>query len=142
MLFISILGSGAMVGWNDPGHPYKLYEYYAELYFDVQVTEMDTEGNTLTPPTHYMVKAGENFTIPMGTHEGYTLKEIWNGDQAACISHNTAIVVLYERVIPDGIEGVESGRAKQAIYDLSGRRVNRLSHQGIYIIDGQKVYVK
>ena len=136
------LGSGAMVGWNDPGHPYKLYEYYAELYFDVQVTEMDTEGNTLTPPTHYMVKAGENFTIPMGTHEGYTIKEIWNGDQAACISHNTAIVVLYERVIPDGIEGVESGRAKQAIYDLSGRRVNRLSHQGIYIIDGQKVYVK
>jgi hypothetical protein len=31
---------------------------------------------------------------------------------------------------------------KSGIYDPSGRRVDRIVHPGVYIIDGQKVLVK
>lgn len=44
----------------------------------------------------------------------------------------------------DGIENVtvsQSGKQQQAIYDLSGRRVQK-AVKGLYIINGKKVYVK
>ena len=136
------LGSGAMVGWNDPGHPYKVYEYYADPYFEVLVTEKDSEGNVLEEATRYMVKAGESFTIPVGTHEGYEFQEITGAEGAEAVADNMNIVVVYTKLVPDGIAGVESGKAAQAVYDFSGRRVNRPGHHGIYIVDGRKVYVK
>ena len=41
-----------------------------------------------------------------------------------------------------GIEQIEAGAdAKNAIYDLSGRRVNKAA-KGIYILNGKKVLVK
>ena len=44
-------------------------------------------------------------------------------------------------VIADGIDEVktENGERKTKIYDLSGRRVNKVSHKGIYVVDGKKI---
>jgi hypothetical protein len=41
----------------------------------------------------------------------------------------------------DGIENVVLGQNANEIYDLSGRRVQKTT-KGLYIINGQKVYVK
>ena len=40
-----------------------------------------------------------------------------------------------------GIEGVATEKANKEIFDLSGRRVQNPT-SGLYIINGQKVYVK
>ena len=44
-------------------------------------------------------------------------------------------------VIADGIDEVkgENGKVKTSSYDLSGRRVNKVSHKGIYVVDGKKI---
>ncbi|MGN0086956.1 MAG: beta-N-acetylhexosaminidase [Alloprevotella sp.] len=136
------LASGAMVGWNDPGHPYKAFEYYAQPYFEVLVAEVDTDGNVLSATTRQMVKAGETFTLSMGTHEGYSFKEIQGGEGLASVSDNLDIKVVFQSNSTTGIEAVENAGIRPAVYDLSGRRVGALRTGGIYIVDGQKVYVK
>jgi hypothetical protein len=44
-------------------------------------------------------------------------------------------------VIADGIDEVkgENGKVKTSSYDLSGRRVDKVSHKGIYVVDGKKI---
>jgi len=39
-------------------------------------------------------------------------------------------------------DGSRTAPRPAAIYDLMGRRVERVTSAGIYIIDGKKVYVK
>ena len=41
-----------------------------------------------------------------------------------------------------GIENVTVEESAQGIYDLSGRRIERISAAGIYIVNGKKVLVK
>ena len=43
---------------------------------------------------------------------------------------------------PTAIEGVEAEVENNAIYDLSGRKIETITKGGIYIIGGKKVYVK
>ena len=45
-------------------------------------------------------------------------------------------------VEPTAIEGVEAEVENNAIYDLSGRKIETITKGGIYIIGGKKVYVK
>lgn len=44
-------------------------------------------------------------------------------------------------VIADGIDEVktENGKRETEIYDLSGRRVDKVSHKGIYVVNGKKI---
>jgi hypothetical protein len=35
-------------------------------------------------------------------------------------------------------KGLKS-KVKTSSYDLSGRRVNKVSHKGIYVVDGKKI---
>lgn len=42
----------------------------------------------------------------------------------------------------DGINKLEMNEGETAIYDLSGRRVNRIVTSGIYIINGKKVMIR
>ena len=44
--------------------------------------------------------------------------------------------------VTTGIEGIEvNDGGKTAIYDLSGRRVSRMT-KGLYIVNGKKVFIK
>lgn len=136
------LADGSLVGWNDPGHPYKIYEYFVQPYFTVAVQAVDTEGKVLDTTPASLVKAGDAFTINTQLYEGYTLKEIQGEEAAKAVADHLVIKVVYEKENPSGIDEVTVEKQHQGIFDLSGRKLQRISHKGIYIINGQKVMVK
>lgn len=136
------LASGALVGWNDPGHPYMIYEYFAQPYFLVTVEFVDTEGKTLKEPQSDLVKAGEAFTLTTSPIEGYTLKTVEGGEELKAVGDHLKVKVVYESELVSGIDEVKEQQQKEGIYDLSGRRLQRISHKGIYIINGQKVLIR
>ena len=50
--------------------------------------------------------------------------------------------VLEEAAVPTGIDAVGVGKAKEIIYDLTGRKIDAVTAKGIYIVNGKKVLVK
>ena len=136
------LASGALVGWNAPGHPYKVYEYFVEPYYSVLVNEVDTEGKVLAT-TKYPVKAGSAFTLQVNDRAGYVIDKVEGAESLTCVENHLQVTVTYmdEKLV--GINTVlDDARAKGGIYDPSGRRVHHIAHPGVYIISGQKVFVK
>ncbi len=136
--------NGQMVGWDAPGHPHLVYEYYVEPYFEVKIQYVNTEGKTLSPQTSTLVKAGSAYTLVTPTIQDYILKEVENNEGLGEVSDNITVKVIYETDPMSGIGTTEADKAEKGngIYDLSGRRLNRITGQGIYIINGQKVLVK
>lgn len=63
-----------------------------------------------------------------------------NLSQLSPLSANVEITLIYEPV-NTGISHISDATAPKGIYDLSGRRQKRAA-QGIYIIDGQKTFVR
>ncbi|MBQ5663041.1 MAG: hypothetical protein IIV19_01260, partial [Bacteroidaceae bacterium] len=61
----------------------------------------------------------------------------------AFIDNFTAIIAKVRAgyTIPTGINGVISDEEDAVIYDSRGRRVNKITSPGIYIIDGKKMYI-
>lgn len=55
-------------------------------------------------------------------------------------SHVT-VTVVYKKEVPEGIALPTVGEKANVIYDLSGRRLQRIAGAGIYIIDGRKIYI-
>jgi hypothetical protein len=136
------LASGALVGWNAPGHPYKVYQYFVEPYFTVLVDEVDTEGRVLAS-TKYPVKAGSAFALQASDRAGYVIDKIEGAESLACVESHLKVTVTYmdEKLV--GITPIVGDEhTKSGIYDPSGRRVDRIVHPGVYIISGQKVFVK
>ena len=138
------LANGALVGWNDPGHPYKVFEYFVEPYFDVIIQYVDENDVAVAAQTKAMVKAGEAYVLNAPTIDNYTLQQIEGADALTAVADNVTVKVVYKKNVVDGIGDVLSeGKAGQTIIvDLSGRRVKGVSKGGIYIINGQKVLVK
>ena len=62
----------------------------------------------------------------------------------ALIDNLTAIIATVKAgyTIPTGINGVIFDDKNAVIYDSRGRRIDRITSSGIYIVDGKKVYVK
>ena len=137
------LAAGALVGYNDPGHPYRIYEYYAQPYFSVTVNAVDEKTSAALATTAEWVKAGETYTLVAPTIEGYFLKSTEGDEGLSAVDDNTVVTLTYA-TNDTGIEKVESGNADApaAIYDLSGRRLGGISRSGIYIVNGRKVLVK
>ncbi|MBO7290112.1 MAG: Ig-like domain-containing protein, partial [Bacteroidaceae bacterium] len=44
--------------------------------------------------------------------------------------------------VPEGIEGIGAENETKTIYDLTGRKIEKITEGGIYIVNGKKVYVK
>lgn len=137
------LANGNLVGWNAPGHPYVIYDYFADLYFSVTVRTVDTDDNVLAAETKPLVKAGSTYTPVVPVIDGYVLKEVQGGGEAlAAVGGNLTVSIVFEKEIPDGIGSVATDKASGDIYDLAGRRLTRVSGRGIYIVSGQKVMVR
>ena len=136
------LGNGALVGWNDPGHPYQIFKYFAQPYFKVTIQTVDTEGKVLVPQTETLVKAGDSYTLTTETIEGYSLKSIEGAVGLESIAEHKIIKVVYEDDSQTGIEEIRPDRKTEGIFDLSGRKLQRISHKGLYIVNGQKMMVK
>lgn len=133
--------AGSFTGWHTYGHPYKIYEYYAQPYFEVTVRATDTTGHELSTASA-LVKAGEPYTLTVPAIEGYTMQRVENADALEAVAGHVTVDVVYARDTPEGIAPIEGASKHNAIFDLSGRRLNRISGRGIYIVDGKKVYVR
>lgn len=136
------LENGNLVGWNAPGHPYIIYEYFVQPYFEVLTEAVDTKGNILGSDKA-LVKAGSSYTLTTGLYEGYKLKEVQGDEGLTSVGRNMKVTVVYESEQTGiGQTGTEAGHKPSSIYDLSGRRVSHVSKSGIYIINGHKVLVR
>ena len=136
------LGNGALVGWNDPGHPYRIYEYFVQPYFKVSITAVDTQGKVLIPTMETILKAGDTYTLVTEAIEGYTLKNIQGDEALNAVGDNVEVKVIYEDNDLVGIKDIQQDKTAEDIYDLSGRHLQCISHKGIYIVNGRKILVK
>lgn len=133
--------NGNLVGWSGNGHPYILYEYYVQPYFTVEVECVDKTTSKVLASTKKLVKAGDDFTLETDAIDGFNLKEIQGADKLTSVGENVKVTILY---IATGIRGIEEseGKANSAIHDLSGRKLDKISKPGLYIVNGRKVMVK
>ena len=65
-------------------------------------------------------------------------------EQIAAINELIVIrfIEVYENGAPVGIKAIATEGEKADIYDLSGRKVEKVQRGGIYIINGKKVSMK
>ncbi len=84
-----------------------------------------------------------NFTITPESDDRYTRTfEGWDGEKYDTMPAHD---VTYEAIISvvDGIGEVVNGKSSDGkYYDLSGRRVQRITKAGIYIVNGKRIFVK
>ena len=91
--------------------------------------------------------AGNIYTLQPATQDATALTfclytgETLKGCKAYLPAANAVKGIRYNTGETTGIEGVATEKANKEIFDLSGRRVQNPT-SGLYIINGQKVYVK
>ena len=139
------LESGALVGWNGgTGHPIRISTFFALPMFTASVVCKDADGNVLSQ-SEELLEAGSTYTLVVPTIEGYTMSKV-EGDEdfTGTLDKKLTVVVTYTKNVADGIGEIttHTSAKQQGIYDLQGRRLQRVQQQGIYIINGKKVLVK
>ena len=118
-----------------------IYSYKPHPYFEVAYKCVDEEGNELESGVRY-VKGGDMFSMLTPIFNGYAFKESDAvQEELAHVNKNIEFTLTYTNNAT-GVEEVkaESGKMK-AIYDLQGRKVTAPT-KGIYIKDGNKIFVK
>ena len=85
-----------------------------------------------------------NSTLPqLATIEGY--QTIWrtspDGEEVTEITADSTLYVEYRKT-DTGIGQPTTGNEQSTIYDLLGRRVQKITGAGIYIINGKRYYLK
>lgn len=136
------LENGALVGWNGgTGHPIAIYAFTARPMYSVSIVCKDTEGTQLST-TEKLYDAGDAYTLIAPIITNYTLKTATEPEGFdGTIGSSLTFELTYEKLV-DGISTVTTDNAATGIYDLSGRRVARITRAGLYIINGKKVLVK
>ena len=129
----------------------EMHHYYIKNYNGLYISDYTLNGNTLcngnSQSTATVFKANylDDGRIYFTTkNEGAYLT--LNSDYKVVCSTEFIDSSLWTivRVTANntGIEEVETGNAEErTIYDLTGRRIERITAPGIYIIDGKKVMV-
>ena len=132
-----------MVGWDvAPGHPIEIYEFLGQPFYLVTIISVDTNGNILATEQKYALP-GETFIVGMTYRPGYSIVGVEGLDALKNISGDADVTITYLSDEESAISEITAPQAgSQAIYDLNGRRLNRISAPGIYIINGQKVLVQ
>ncbi len=137
--------SGDLVGWDSgTGHPIRISTFYAQPMYTVSVVCLDEDEKTLSE-TSVLLNAGSLYTLTIPTIDGYTLTSITDNEGYQGIVEGYVTVKANYKKVVDGISNAEIAKptsTKQGIYDLSGRRIQRVARPGIYIVNGQKTLVK
>lgn len=136
------IADGSLVGWTSPGHPYLMFEYYVAPYFEITLNSV-TEADSLLATATELVEGGTSYTPYAESIDGYEFVSFDADGDLDCVSDHLTVTLTYA-VSTTGISSVTvTETAKDdAIYDLSGRRLNRIQSPGIYIKNAQKILVK
>lgn len=136
--------SGDLVGWNGgTGHPIRIHKFYGQPMYTVVIVCKDTAGKELSR-TEELIPAGQVYTIVLPTFEEYTMKSVsGNETYTGTVEGYVTVEAVYEGT-NTAIDRIEAGEenAPSSIYDLQGRRLQRVGQGGIYIVNGHKVLVK
>lgn len=130
---------------NDEGATNKYYEKVTCVAFGkehVYVVDAITDMNNGVKPVaknyavSYAGEAKEGTTIP-ATAVAY------NDEYVAFINYTDATYIrVYNEAVTTEIESVDAEVEENVIYDLTGRRIEKITNAGIYIVNGNKVLVK
>ena len=127
-------GTGTGTGTSGPAQYIKLKYSNGGVAATYWVSAATIEGATVTFVAEMNATISKpdtyTFTIPAGLIKATDGEEYAGGTFTFTIAEETAI------------EGVEAEVENNAIYDLSGRKIETITKGGIYIIGGKKVYVK
>lgn len=139
------IADGSLVGWNQgTGHPIRISTFYAQPYYTVSITCVDAAGTTLQQ-SETLVAADESYPLVFPTIEGYTLQSVaGNESYNGVVEDFLNLTITYKSEV-DAIHAVtlpEDSSVQSGIYDLQGRRLQQVSHPGLYIINGKKTIVK
>ena len=104
----------------------------------------ETVTVTVTPDEGYMVdQAYWSFIDETGTEVQSEFQEPEDGGNSAIFTMPAApvtITVIFK--VATGIKGIAADGENATIYDLSGRKVEKMQRGGIYIVNGKKVSFK
>ncbi len=134
----------SMVGWNNPGHPIEFYELAATPVFKVTVEERDQDGTLLASKSQFVAPGG-SYVFAAASRPSKALTEVTGNEGLDNIQGNKLITVTY--AIEKGDSGINEISADQTpgvkgIFDLSGKRLSKVSRPGTYIINGKKTVYK
>lgn len=131
-----------LVGWDSPGHPYAFCEFNPAPYFSLTVEERDQDGELLSSNVKY-VAPGSSYIFVAASRPGKDLISVEGNEGLEEINSNKLITITYS-IEKDAIDEIHADQpaGAQGIYDLTGRRLNKVSHPGIYIINGIKTAIK
>lgn len=138
------LADGSLVGWDGgTGHPIKVFTYYAQPFFLITIRCVDEDGTELSSSS-VLHPAGENYPLIIPVMKGYVVSSITgNETYEDVVTGDLTVTVTYKNPqtgIGEATDGINAG--KQSIYDLQGRKLQRIARPGIYIVNGKKVLVK
>lgn len=147
--------TGVLLHAIDGTSPSGYYYRIAELHNDY-TDRKETTGNimqfvtekdeTISPVDNYIISGGgykyltQNKNIPV--HKAYL--HVAGIDNTSIKGAKTIKLIFDDEEDATAIDKVanEESTSKIKVYDLSGRRLNSISKAGIYIINGQKTFIK
>lgn len=107
------------------------YMAYLEYNEDGSQTVYDEEGNAVEGESLNDTDNGTHFRV--GANKVYLPYDYSISGVVAMFNFGDTVT---------DIDGVETDLEQAAIYDLSGRRIERITTSGIYIVNGRKQYVR
>lgn len=130
-----------LVGWSEP-HPHELYNFSTIPFYSLTIEEVDgSNGAQISSKTQWY-RAGQSLIWLPRPIRNREIESVTGNEGLDRISNHKHIVVTYS-ADSTGVEGISADRpAVKGIYDLMGRKLEKITAPGVYIIDGKKVMVK
>lgn len=124
---------------NDPGYSAGVSDELVYLV-NAQWTGFEYQSTPITAAGTYTLNLGE-IIVDHAAEEGI---DEWGYPATIWHSKNKACSGSYSWTIEEGsaIKAINAAEGEQAIYDLLGRRVDKITSAGIYIVNGRKVMIK
>ena len=138
---------GSLVGWNSgTGHPIRISKFIAQPYFTASLTCTTADGRVLYSTSRF-VQAGDALSLPLPTLDGYALEsvtgnETLNGTADDFYDVRAVYAPTQSGIATPVVADDASSRHARGIYDLQGRRLQRVTTPGVYVINGRKVVVR
>ena len=137
--------------WGFAGNPYQIKVYNRSTGLDQVLTKDD--NNAVMRPGNYIwdiLPNRDGFVLRIVGTEHTCINQFGSShgalqfwDSGRSLTDNGSTFRVTEAPEPyDGIDLAAASKQQHVIYDLSGRRLDKIRQPGIYIINGRKVAVK